>query len=210
MAQPINILNNLLYINNEQVPFLDNPVAKYSEGVNTCEYIIMHYTGSTTAKSAHNTYLDPNTQVSWHLTIDRDGDVTQLLSFDKIAWHAGQSQWGQGPAAIKGLNSHSIGIEHSNAGPLTEKNGSYVTWSGQVIPNIDVFFDDNGNPWQAFSPNQLKASKYLTVELAKILRVKDILGHEQISPGRKTDPGPCFWPTLKSIREEYFRSQPPV
>ena len=200
----INVLNNLLYIKEKQVPFLANPVKKYSDGVNTCQYIIMHYTGSTTAKSAHNQYLDPKTQVSWHLTIDRDGNVTQLLGFDKIAWHAGKSSWGKGGGLINGLNGHSIGIEHSNAGPLSEKNGAYVTWSGQTIPNSDVFFDAHGNPWQAYSPNQLKASKFLTVELAKILKVKDILSHEMISPGRKSDTGPAFQATLNDIRKTYL------
>lgn len=202
----INVLNNMLYIKEQQVPFIDNPVAKYSEGVNSCQYIIMHYTGSTTAKSAHNQYLDPTTQVSWHLTIDRDGNVYQLLGFDKIAWHAGKSQWGVGPGAINGLNPVSIGIEHSNAGPLSEKNGAYVTAFGQTIPNIDVFFDDDGNPWQAFSDAQLKASRFLTLELAKILKVKDILTHAMISPGRKQDTGPAFKATYDDIRSTYRNS----
>lgn len=206
MAQPINVLNNLLYIGNQQVPFIDNPVAKYSEGTNTCEYIIMHYTGSTTAKSAHAQYLDPAAQVSWHLTVDRDGNVYQLLGFDKIAWHAGKSSWGTGPGALIGMNSHSIGIEHSNAGPLTEKNGCYITAFGQIIPNIDVFFDNDGNPWQAFTPQQLKASKFLVVELAKILKVKDVLSHAMISPGRKQDTGPAFQATLDDIRTTYRNS----
>ena len=203
MAQPINVVNNLLYINNQQVPFLANDTPKYSDGVNTCDYIICHYTGGTTAQSAHNTYLDPSTQVSWHLTIDRDGNVTQLLGFDKIAWHAGQSSWGTGPQALVGMNKYSIGIAHSNAGPLSEKNGAYVTWTGQVIPNVDVFFDANGNPWQAFSPDQLKASRYLVLALANILKVKDILSHEMISPGRKQDTGPAYLATLTDIRNTY-------
>lgn len=203
MGQPINVLNNLLYINNNQVPFVANPIDKFSAGTNTQEYIIMHFTGSTTAQSAHNQYLDPTTQVSWHLTVDRDGNVWQLLGFDKIAWHAGQSQWGTGPGALVGMNKYSIGIEHSNAGPLTESNGSYVTAFGQVIPNVDVFFDSNGNPWQAFTPQQLAASRYLTLALARILNVKDILSHEMISSGRKVDTGPAFLNTLNSIRQAY-------
>ena len=203
MGQPINVLNDLLYINNQQVPFISNPIDKFSPGVNTQEYIILHFTGSTTAQSAHNQYLNPNTQVSWHLTVDRDGNVWQLLDFKKIAWHAGQSQWGQGPGALVGMNKYSIGIEHSNAGPLVERNGSFYTAFNQVIPVTDVFFDANGTPWQQFSPQQLQATRYLTLNLARILKVKDILSHEQISPGRKVDTGPAFLPTLNSIRQAY-------
>src|ERR1035437_4145865 len=208
MTQPINVMNGLLYINNQQVPFLDNPVPKDSEGVNTCEYIICHYTGGTTVQSAHNTYLDPTTQVSWHLSVSRDGDVTQLLSFDKVAWHAGASSWGTGPQALVGMNKYSIGVEHSNCGPLTEKNGAYVTAFGQVVPNIDVGFDQNGNPWQLYSPQQLASSNYLILNFARILKVKDILGHEQIATpiGRKKDPGPMYWDTLADIRKTYANS----
>ena len=205
LAQPINVLDGILYINNKKVPFLDNEVKKYSNGKNACEYIIMHYTASTTIKSAHNTYLDPKTKVSWHIDISRDGLVTQLLSFDKIAWHAGKSKWNEGAKLIRRMNPVSVGIEMSNAGQLTEKNGSYVTWYGQRIPNIDVFFDKNGNPWQKFSPQQLAAAKYLTVELAKELKVKDILTHSMVS-NRKQDTGPAFEETYRDIRKTYFKN----
>ena len=92
----IDVLNNLLYVNNKQIPFIKNDMVKYSEGENTKEFLIYHFTASTTASSAVNNYLDPETKVSWHLTIDRDGSVNQILPFDKIAWHAGKSYWKQG------------------------------------------------------------------------------------------------------------------
>ena len=209
--------DNFLYIKGQlvtQIPAAKdadgNDVQKYSPGTNSCDYIITHYTASTTAQSAHNEYMDPSVQLSWHLTIDRDGTVYQLLPFDKIGWHAGESQWGTGLNQIVGMNKCSIGIEHSNAGPLTQKGANYVTWSGQVIPTMDVFIDKDGNPWQAFSPKQLAASKALILELAQIFTVKDILSHEMIAPGRKRDTGPAYQANLDDIRNTYANIPRPL
>lgn len=202
----INVINDRLFINNKEVNSLDNPLKKYSEGKNTQDFIIMHFTASTTVESAHNNYLDPKTQVSWHLTIDREGNITQLLPFDKIAWHAGKSYWKTSGKEYNGLNAFSIGIELVNAGQLTELGGRYVTWSKQVVPNVDIFFDKNGNPWQKFTEKQIQSSKILTIALAKILNVKDILSHEMISAGRKQDTGPAFVQTLNEIRNIYHSS----
>lgn len=204
MASAISVDNDgLLYIQGNPVQFIENKIDKFSPGVNTKEFIIVHYTASTTAKSAHNNYLDPNTEVSWHLTIDRDGVVYQVLEFDKIAWHAGQSEWMFGTQKYVGMNKYSIGIEHSNAGPLTEKGGSYCDCYGHVIPNVDVFFDNAGNPWQRYSDAQLAASRVLVLELAKLWRVKDILSHQMIAPMRKLDTGPAYQQQLDSMRQEY-------
>lgn len=202
----INVVNNRLYIDNKEVTSLDNTVKKYSDGDNTKEFIIMHFTGSTTAASAHNNYLDPKTQVSWHLTIDREGNITQILPFDKIAWHAGKSYLKVAGKEYKGLNPFSIGIELINAGQLTESGGRYVTWYGQAIPNVDIFFDANGNPWQKFTDKQIQVARTVSLSLAKILNVKDILSHEMVSPGRKQDTGPAFQKTLNEIRNLYHNS----
>ena len=213
----VSVQNNLLYIKNQLAPQIaeavdanGNAVHKYSEGKNTCDYIITHYTASTNAQSAHQEYQDPTVQLSWHLTVDRDGNVFQLLPFDKIAWHAGVSSWMTGPNKITDLNGYSIGIEHSNAGPLLAKGAQYETWSGQTVPPEDVFTDADGNAWQAYTPAQLAASKYLIVELAKIFQVHDILSHEMIAQplGRKKDTGPAYAATLADIRQTY-KSQVP-
>jgi len=197
----LDVIDNWLYINNKAVQKIDSTKDKTSPGSNICDYIIYHYTASTTAKSAHNNYQNPDTNVSWHLTIDRDGNVYQLYDFRKITWHAGKSGWRKpNGTVIDGLNKFSIGIEMVNAGPLTIKIGQYQTWSGQVVPDVDVFFDKNGNPWQRYTPQQIAAAKAIGQTLARQYKCIDILGHEQISPGRKQDPGPAFAATLAEIR----------
>lgn len=198
----MNVLNNWLYVNDQAVKEVPCSVPKYDENKeNNVQYIIHHYTASTTAQSAHDSYKDPATQASWHLTIDRDGTVYQLLGFDKVAWHAGESAWGN----LKYLNPVSIGIEHVSAGPLTIKNGSYSAWDGQAISVKDVYFDVNAAPWMNFTPIQAQASIQVTLFLANYFKVRDILGHNQICvpPGRKLDPGPAWQPTLQYIRKQY-------
>ena len=202
----IDVVNDWLYINNSAVQKISCPKEKFSPGKNICDYIIFHYTASTTAKSAHNNYQNPDTNVSWHLTIDRDGNIYQLQDFRKITWHAGKSVWKkQDGTLLEGMNKYSIGIEMVNAGPLTYKHGQYQTWTGQTIPDIDVFFDKNGNPWQKYTPQQLLAAKTIGPILAKKYKCLDILGHEHISPGRKQDPGPAFVNTLAEIRRLTFQ-----
>src|SRR5690606_37420935 len=55
------------------------------------EAVVLHYTATQTAESAIRTLTNRNASVSAHLVIDRDGTVTQLVPFDRVAWHAGES-----------------------------------------------------------------------------------------------------------------------
>lgn len=199
----LNVLNNWLYINNQAVQSVPCDTAKYdADKTNTVQYIVHHYTASTTAKSAHQSYQDPTTQASWHLTIDRDGNVYQLLGFDKVAWHAGESAYG----GFNFLNPVSIGIEHVNAGPLTMKNQQLVTWTGQPVANQDVYLDSSGNSWMNYTQQQIQASAQVTLFLARTFKVRDIVSHSQICvpPGRKQDTGPAWQSTLNSIRQAYL------
>ena len=78
-------------------------------------YLVMHYTAGGSADGAIRTLTDPAVKASAHLVIAADGEITQLVPFDRVAWHAGVSSW-QG---LTRLNGHSIGIELDNAGMLT-------------------------------------------------------------------------------------------
>ena len=68
------------------------------------------------------------------LNLDVDGTWTQNVEFSNQNWHAGKSSW----AGIKNLNSHSIGIEVCNPGPLTIVKGGYKTWWGKSIDSDDI------------------------------------------------------------------------
>ena len=190
---------------NIQVPKIDCAYEKYSSGNNICDYIIFHYTASGTLESAHNTYKAKDTSVSWHLTIDTDGKVYQLLDFRKKAWHAGISNWKR-PDGLEtgGLNKWAIGIEMINPGPLKKLNGKYYTWYNEIVDETKVYRDENEKYWHTFSAEQKATAKAIVPALIKKYKCLDVMGHEHISPGRKQDPGPAFWYTLAEIKKENF------
>lgn len=177
------------------------PTTKISSGSNICDLIVFHYTASPSMQSAHNNFLNPSAKVSWHLTIDKDGKVYQLYDFRKITWHAGTSSWKTKAGKVfSGINKYGIGIEIVNAGPLTKKAGKYYDWTNREIPASNVYVDKKGNLWESYTKEQIATAKAIAATLSKRYKCVDIVGHEEISPGRKQDPGPAFWETLKEIR----------
>lgn len=162
-------------------------------------FLILHYTASLTMASAVTFFLDARARASAHLVVDRDGRVTQMMAFDKIAWHAGKSAW----KGLEGLNRHSIGIEMVNAGKLSKgRDGLWRTWSGQPVLDKDVVVarhrDETAEAgWQTYTPAQIAAVTAIGAALAATYRLKEVLGHEDIAPRRKIDPGPAF--PLKAV-----------
>src|SRR5688500_7422869 len=99
----MHIKNNLLFNNDgSQVQFVKSPNAG---GQVDPQYLVMHYTAVTTFESTLSHFQNPNADASAHLLIGRDGRITQFLPFNKVAFHAGRSQW----KGLVNLNLFSIG-----------------------------------------------------------------------------------------------------
>lgn len=131
--------------------------------------IVLHYTGMATAREALERLCNPETQVSAHYFIDEDGKVKQLVADKYRAWHAGKSSW-RGEADI---NSHSIGIEIVNPG--------------------------HEFGYREFPAKQIAALEKLCKKLMKKYDIPAarVLGHSDVSPTRKEDPGELFpWQAL--------------
>lgn len=157
-------------------------------------YLIIHYTADTSAKGAISWFQHPEAQASAHLVIDRNGSATQMVEFNRIAWHAGKSAW-QG---LERLNAYSIGIELVNGGKL-RKNGSgkWQTYAGTVIPDAEVVVathERGGSEagWHRYSPEQIEATLEIGLALRAKYKLADVLGHDDVSWPRKADPGPAF------------------
>ncbi|MBZ6076329.1 N-acetylmuramoyl-L-alanine amidase [Microvirga puerhi] len=157
-------------------------------------YLIMHYTAGGSAEGAISWFKDPRAKASAHLVIGRDGEVTQMVPFNRVAWHAGRSSWNE----LEGMNSYAIGIELANAGKLRKnEQGDWVNWASNKVPPAEVTVathKDETTPagWQLYTSEQLEAALGVAMALHEAYRFLDILGHEDVSPRRKVDPGPAF------------------
>lgn len=168
-----------------------NTSGKFKKG--QPDTIIIHYTAGRDAASSIKTLITPYSKASAHLVIGRDGKITQLVPFDTISWHAGKSSY----EGREGYNSYSIGIEIDNAGVLTEVEGGYKSWFGKIYPKEQVLKATHRNEtkprfWHTYTEEQIKATEEICKTLIKTYNIKHILGHEEISVGRKSDPGPAF------------------
>ena len=137
------------------------------------KYIIIHYTGMKNELSAINRLTDYKSKVSAHYFIKKNGKILNLVPDLYEAWHAGKSNWKN----IQSLNRYSIGIEIQNSG--------------------------HENLYEKFSNKQMNSVKKLLRFLTKRYRVncKNILGHSDIAPNRKKDPGEKFpWKELAKFK----------
>jgi len=128
------------------------------------KFIIFHYTGMKNEKVAIKRLTNSKSKVSSHYFIKYNGQIINLVPELYISWHAGISSWQN----YKSINKYSIGIEISNPG----HSYNYKKFSKEQIHSI------------------LKLTKYL-IKKYKI-KIKFILGHSDIAPFRKKDPGEKF------------------
>jgi N-acetylmuramoyl-L-alanine amidase len=175
------------------------------------EYLVMHYTAGRSLQESADWLASKASKASAHVLIGRDGTVVQQVAFDRVAWHAGASSW----EGRTGLNRWSIGIELDNAGRLTRHGSGWRSWFGVTYPDEEVLVATHRNEsepagWHIYTPEQLDVALDLASTLVERYGLRDILGHEDISPGRKSDPGPAF--PLASFRARIFgrRDEEPV
>jgi N-acetylmuramoyl-L-alanine amidase len=152
----------------------------------------MHYTSGATALSSINFWQTSAAQgASAHFVIDRDGTLYQCRPCDVTCGHAGKSRWTHKGITHVGLNSCSIGIEFANAGD----NKKLIDRWSKLAP---ILATHKSNPtvkprqWEAYTPEQIATGQRLSRVLCQRYNLDAILGHEDIAPERKTDPGPAF------------------
>lgn len=126
--------------------------------------LVLHYTGMENGKVARERLCDPEAKVSAHYLVEEDGEIFQLVDEGNRAWHAGVSSWN----GIADINSASIGIEIVNGG------------------------HDFGLP--SFPDVQIGAVLWLSRQIVERhnISARNVVGHSDIAPGRKIDPGEKF------------------
>ena len=147
--------------------------------VKDIKFIVFHYTGMKNEKEAIRKLTDSYSKVSSHYLIKKNGEILNLVPDLYTAWHAGISSWGK----YKSLNINSIGIEISNPG----HNFKYKKFSKKQIFSI------------------VKLSRFLLKKYK--IKSNSILGHSDIAPNRKIDPGEKFpWKYLSKKKIGYWHS----
>lgn len=186
----VNSESSVIYLT-EQTKIKNNKTYEQSGG--KLDTLIIHFTAGKDAASSAKFLSGKDVQASAHLVIGRDGTVYQLVPFNIVAWHAGRSQYG----GRQGFNKYSIGIELDNAGALMKTGNQYQAWFGTKYPESDVIRATHKNEsipryWHTYTEKQLEALTEISKLIAEKYPIKEVLGHDDISPGRKTDPGPAF------------------
>jgi len=155
--------------------------------------IVMHYTSGASLQSSADFLCDENTRASAHVVIGRDGDIVQLVPLDQAAWHADPAYW-DGYCMV---NRHSIGVELDNVGELQIEDGQARTWWGRRVAWDDAVYrthqySEIGSWWQTFTPEQMTKMGELCRLLMGLHPIREIVGHDDVAPTRKRDPGPAF------------------
>jgi N-acetylmuramoyl-L-alanine amidase len=161
-------------------------------------FLVIHYTAGATAQSSVNYWKQLANGICAHFVIDRDGGIIQCRPCNRTAGHAGASNWKDPKTGITyhGLNSCSIGIELANAG-----DNATLAAKWMKAPTVTLPHKNGGAPrqWEAYPEAQLAACTRLSQTLVKRYRLDDVVGHDDISPRRKSDPGPAF--PMQDLRE---------
>lgn len=179
---------------------VERVVSPYTNGTFSSDpsVTVMHFTYGATARSSAEWFRSSknNRKASAHIVIGRDGQIFQCVDFDTGANHAGKSRW-RGRA---GLNRWSFGIELANWGYLEKRGGSWTSYTGKTISDAVEAVHKNGNPngsitpigWEPYPDVQIEAAIGIVQALADRYGPQEIIGHDDIAPTRKWDPGPAF------------------
>jgi N-acetylmuramoyl-L-alanine amidase len=170
--------------------------------------IILHYTAMDSAAAAVTVLSSKQTRASAHLVVAKNGEVYQLAPFNYRTWHAGISSYN----GRSDYNQFSIGIEMDNLGWLEPINGAYsrkeLIDQGIKRKEDEVERLSHKNPrvrkefWDRYPPRQLQVVSEICKLLVNAYGIREILGHDDIAPERKQDPGPGF-PMVDLIREVF-------
>lgn len=182
--------------------------------VEPLECVVVHYTASRPGKvEAVRRWLTRKDAhyVSAHFTISRSGDVMQHAELVERTWHAGgrTSRF----RGRRNVNGRSLGIELTNAGPLSQDDsGDLRDAEGrplyEQVPTIEV----RGQLWEAYPEQQIGALLVLLEDIHDALMMAEplpLIGHDEVDPLRKQDPGPAF-PWRRFRRYDAWTNDPVV
>lgn len=149
--------------------FIEAPSPNFDARTGPPGVLVLHYTGMRTGEEALARLRDPEAKVSSHYVVEEDGRIFRLVAEERRAWHAGVSFW----RGRRNLNGDSLGIEIVNPG----HEFGYRAFPEAQVAAVTALVADIRSRW--------------TIE------DRDIVGHSDVAPTRKDDPGELFpWKRL--------------
>ncbi len=162
-----------LLVRHAAMEMIERPSPNFDERKLPVSMIVLHYTGMPDAAGALDRLTSPEAKVSAHYCVDEDGSITRLVDEEMRAWHAGKSRW----RGISDVNSASVGIEIVNPGHEFGYRPFPDEQIAALIPLIASIKERHG------------------------IGRGDVVGHSDIAPARKEDPGELFpWHALAKRR----------
>ena len=163
--------------------FIEAPSPNFDARTAPPDILVLHYTGMPTGEAALARLRDPEAKVSAHYMVEEDGRIFRLVPEERRAWHAGVSFW-KGERNINGI---SIGVEIVNPG--------------------------HEFGYRPFPDAQMAAVTELVADIRTRWQIDDgrIVGHSDIAPDRKDDPGELFpWKRLAQAGHGLWVEAPPA
>jgi N-acetylmuramoyl-L-alanine amidase len=162
---------------------IEAPSPNFDARVSPPDILVLHYTGMPTGPEALARLRDPEAKVSSHYMVEEDGRIFRLVPEERRAWHAGVSFW----KGERNINGVSIGVEIVNPG--------------------------HEFGYRPFPEAQIAAVIALAADIRSRWRIDDgrIVGHSDVAPGRKDDPGELFpWKRLAEAGHGLWVEVPPA
>jgi hypothetical protein len=176
------------------------------------EGMVVHFTAGSSAESS----------ISWgkeqgyaFFMVKKDGTLVQTHSLKRWGHHAGSSSW---PGLGSGISNKTVGVEVDCAGGLDMKAGKLTSWFGRVVPErLARYSKANANIkagwYEAYTPEQedtlFRLAVWLKKNNPKVFNLDYVVGHDEVAPARKNDPGAALSMTMpefrRKIKEEYMK-----
>jgi N-acetylmuramoyl-L-alanine amidase len=165
------------------LPFIEAPSPNFDARTGPPDILVLHYTGMKTGPEALDRLRDPEAKVSSHYVVEEDGRVFRLVPEERRAWHAGVSFW----KGERNINGVSIGVEIVNPG---HEFGYRPFPDAQIAAVIDLISD---------------------IRTRWTISDDRIVGHADVAPGRKDDPGELFpWKRIAEAGHGLWAEAPPA
>lgn len=176
---------------------------------------VVHFTAGHYTRGVQNAISSIESSPYFFCCLGTDGQLVQANPFNQWGYHAGKSAWIINGKKQSGVSNLLVGIEINNPGRLDKVNGKYYTWYDKARKNpldpksVRVIDKDDANIQAGYYLPYTKEQESALVELFLWMKANNpdvfnfdyVLGHDEVAPKRKSDPGGALSMTMPKFRQ---------